>query len=99
MLSRAAGDYEHPGCHPNILRGVPNIDPHDLLGTAEVAEFFGVDDSNLHRWRRRGVVLPDGRRVLFPEPVLKLRATPVWDRSDLERLRDALSAPATVEHL
>ena len=78
---------------------MPSVDTADLLGTAEVAEFFGVDDSNLHRWRRRGVVLPDGRRVLFPEPVMKLKATPVWDRSALERLRDALNAPATVEHL
>jgi hypothetical protein len=78
---------------------MPSVNVNDLLGAAEVAEFFGVDDANLHRWRRRGVALPNGRRVLFPEPVAKLKATPVWDRSSLERLRDALNAPATVEHL
>jgi hypothetical protein len=99
MLSSAVGNCAHPSCCPGILQSVPNVDTTDLLGTAEAAEFFGVDDSNLHRWRRRGVVLPSGRRVLFPEPVLKLRATPVWDRSDLERLRDALGEPATVEPL
>lgn len=71
----------------------------DLMGSAEAAEFFGIDDSNLHRWRRRGVVLPNGLRVQFPEPVLKLRATPVWKRSDLERLRDALAAEATIQPL
>ena len=75
------------------------MDTDDLLGTAEAADFLGIDDSNLHRWRRRGVLLPGGRRVHFPEPVLKLRATPIWERSDLERLREALNAPPVIEHL
>jgi len=62
----------------------------DLLGTAEVAEVLGVEKTRLSRWRELGVVLPDGRRVPFPRPVLVVRATPLWRGSDIRRLRDQL---------
>ena len=62
----------------------------DLLGWAETAELLGVEKSRLVRWRKLGVVLPGGRRVPFPEPVLKLQATPVWRGRDIRRLRDQL---------
>ncbi len=62
----------------------------DLLGTAEAAEVLGVERSRIGRWRNRGIVLPDGRRVQFPEPVLELRATPVWRGRDIRRLREQL---------
>ena len=62
----------------------------NFLGTAETAKFLGVEPSRIGRWRNRGVVLPDGRRVPFPEPAFVLRATPVWRKRDLQRLRDRL---------
>jgi hypothetical protein len=62
-----------------------------LLGTAEAADLLGVEKSRLSRWRKLGVVLPDGRRVSFPEPILTLRATPLWRSRDIQRLRDQLS--------
>jgi hypothetical protein len=71
----------------------------DLLGVAEVAELLGVESQRISRWRQRGVVLPDGRRVRFPEPVQVLRATPIWRRADIERLRGLLDAPAVIEQL
>ena len=62
----------------------------DLLGWAETAETLGVEKSRLSRWRKLGVVLPDGQRVPFPEPVLVLRAGPLWQGEDIRRLREAL---------
>jgi hypothetical protein len=71
-----------------------------LAGVAEAAELLGVEPQRIARWRDRGVVLPGGRRVRFPEPVQVLRATPIWRVGEIERLRDALNAPAPpVEHL
>lgn len=64
--------------------------PPDLLGTAEVAEVLGVEKTRLSRWRELGVVLPNGRRVPFPQPVLELRATPLWQGREIRRLRDQL---------
>lgn len=71
----------------------------NLMGVAEVSDLLGVEGQRIPRWRRKGVVLPNGRRVKFPEPVRVLKATPVWERSDIERLRDALNTTATIEHL
>lgn len=64
--------------------------PADLLGTAEAAALLGVEKGRLSRWRKLGVVLPDRRRVPFPEPLLQLDATPVWRGRDIRRLRDQL---------
>ena len=61
-----------------------------FLGTAEVAELLGVEKSRLSRWRKLGVVLPDGRRVPFPKPIYELQATPLWRRGDIRRLREHL---------
>jgi Bacteriophage CII protein len=63
----------------------------DLLGWAEAAEVLGVEKSRISRWRRLGVVLPDGERVSFPEPVLVLSAGPLWRGEDIRRLRDQLA--------
>jgi hypothetical protein len=62
----------------------------DLVGWAEAAELLGVEKSRLSKWRKLGVVLPDGRRIPFPSPVLELSATPLWRGSDIRRLRDKL---------
>jgi hypothetical protein len=47
----------------------------DLAGLAEVAEILGTSRPQASRWIER-----DG-----PEPVARLRATPVWRRPDVER--------------
>jgi hypothetical protein len=71
----------------------------DVLGTAEAAAFLGVEPSRISRWRNRGVVLPDGRRVHFPEPFLTLRATPLWHKGQLQILRDRLADSGTIGSL
>jgi len=62
----------------------------DLLGLAETAAILGVERQRISRWRRLGVVLPDGRRVPFPKPLTELRATPVWQGKDIRALRKRL---------
>ncbi len=47
----------------------------NLVGLAEVAEILGTSRTQASRWVER-----DG-----PEPVARLRATPVWMRPDVER--------------
>jgi len=66
------------------------VSPLDVVGTAEAADLLGVEKSRISKWRRLGVVLPDGRRVPFPRPVLELQATPLWRGSDIRKLRDQL---------
>lgn len=66
----------------------------DVVGTAEAAELLGVEKARLSKWRKLGVVLPDGRRVPFPSPVLELAATPLWRGRDIRRLRDAYNGSA-----
>jgi hypothetical protein len=63
----------------------------DLYGTAEAAKLLGVERSRIGKWRNKGIVLPDGRRVSFPTPVLVLRATPLWRGRDLRALRDEIA--------
>ena len=48
----------------------------DLLGLAEVADLLGTTRRNAIRWTQRDD---------FPEPIARLRATPVWERRDVER--------------
>lgn len=47
----------------------------DGVGVGEAAEILGVSKQRTHQ-----LTHTDG----FPEPVLRLRATPVWQRSDIE---------------
>jgi len=65
----------------------------NICGLAEAAEILGVETTRIIKWRKLGVVLPDGRRVGFPEPVIVLRATPVWQGDDIRALADALAEP------
>jgi len=54
------------------------IDVDHLVGAAEIAERLGVKRPHLiHDWRRR---YPE-----FPEPVLVLKGTLIWDWKDIER--------------
>lgn len=53
----------------------------DLAGIAEIAERAGVTKAAVQQWRRRGLG--------FPDPIVTLAATPVWEWPDIERwLRD-----------
>jgi predicted DNA-binding transcriptional regulator AlpA len=49
--------------------------PDDLVGLAEVAAMLKTSRTQANRWTRR----PD-----FPEPLARLRATPVWRADDVK---------------
>ncbi len=53
----------------------------DLVGLAEIGEMFDTSTRQAHRW---------SKREDFPEPVARLRATPVWLRSDVEEWSEQL---------
>lgn len=55
----------------------------DLVGTAEAAELLGVERPRIGRWIGKGQM---------PMPVAKLGATPVWEREDIEAMRDDVEA-------
>jgi len=46
----------------------------DLAGLAEIAEMLDTSRTQAKRWTRRED---------FPEPIAKLRATPVWQADDV----------------
>lgn len=46
----------------------------DILGTSEVAEVLGVSKQRIHSLRQT---------VEFPEPMLQLASTPLWDRKEV----------------
>lgn len=50
------------------------IDTENLCGTAEAAAVLGVLKQRIHTLRKR----PD-----FPQPILVLAATPLWDKTAL----------------
>lgn len=52
--------------------------PMKLAGTREAAEMLGVHKSQIGRWLRQGV---------FPEPMVRLRAGPVWKVSEIKRFQ------------
>lgn len=42
----------------------------DLVGTAEAAEeILGVERARIGKWRRKGILLSNGERIAFPEPI------------------------------
>jgi hypothetical protein len=51
-----------------------NIDVNNILGTAEVAEVLGVSKQRIHALRKM---------VEFPEPIVQLASTPLWDKEDI----------------
>jgi hypothetical protein len=50
------------------------IPVEDILGTSEVAEVLGVSKQRIHSLRQMKE---------FPEPVVQLASTPLWDRKDV----------------
>lgn len=70
------------GKHPDGGRTSPPTWPkrrkqREIVGTREVAEMLGVERSRIGKWRKRGIM---------PPVVQELEATPVWWRSDVEKL-------------
>jgi len=59
------------------------VRPEDIVGSVEAAEILGVERTRVARYRKTGVL---------PTPWRELRATPVWLRKDIERIRDAREA-------
>lgn len=55
-----------------VPKDVPEL---PLLGTSEAAGFLGVNKSQVGRWVRTGV---------FPAPVVRLAAGPVWTADQIE---------------
>ena len=55
----------------------------DVVGTAEVAELLGVERPRIGRWIKRGVM---------PPTAVRLQATPVWHRKDIEKMREWVEA-------
>jgi predicted DNA-binding transcriptional regulator AlpA len=47
----------------------------DLMGTAEVAEFFGVTKSAVSNWKKRGHM---------PKPIAELKMSSIWKKTDIE---------------
>lgn len=65
--------------------GKVTVEPGDLLGAFEVAEFLGVDRTRPSKWRHIGTKFgPDA--VPFPEPFRELATGPVWLKSEIAPL-------------
>jgi predicted DNA-binding transcriptional regulator AlpA len=58
----------------NLTRVPPRRTPLDIAGVAEVAQILGTSRTQAGRWTRRED---------FPEPIARLRATPVWRADDV----------------
>src|SRR5437870_1160094 len=56
------------------------VEASDLAGFAEVCEILGT--------RHRKTAIRWAKRASFPQPVARLRATPLWLRSEVERWRE-----------
>lgn len=41
----------------------------DLVGAAEAAELLGVERARIGKWRKNGILLGNGDRVAFPDPI------------------------------
>ena len=55
----------------------------ELLGTAEVADLLNVERPRIARLMALGAM---------PEPIARLRATPIWTRDQIEPMRAKLNA-------
>jgi predicted DNA-binding transcriptional regulator AlpA len=58
-----------------ILSKEKNVFEYELMGTAEVAEFFSVTSAAVSNWKKRGQM---------PKPVAELKMSPIWNKSDIE---------------
>lgn len=64
------------------------IDTENLCGTAEAATVLGVLKQRIHTLRKR----PD-----FPQPIVTLAATPIWDKAALLTFKEGWKKPTTQE--
>lgn len=55
----------------------------DLVGTAEAAlNILNVERARIGRWRRIGILLADGTRIPFPEPIIMATTSAKQNRCD-----------------
>lgn len=59
----------------------PVPDPPAIVGASEAAVILGVDRRQVGRWRDH----PPQSGPPFPAPVTKVKATPIWRRTDIEQ--------------
>jgi len=64
------------------------VDVDNLCGTAEAAAVLGVLKQRIHTLRKR----PD-----FPQPIVVLAATPLWDKTALLSFKDGWKKTTTQE--
>ena len=65
------------------------LGPDDFMGTAEAAEFLGVEAPRIGRWRTKE---EQGKQKRLPDPVAVLRMGPIFLREHLEPLKNGTSA-------
>lgn len=61
----------------------------DLVGSAEACEILGIQKMTLNRWMRPGSG-PYGDDRTYMIPPKRIKASPVWVRSDIERFADEI---------
>ena len=65
------------------------IDTDNLCGTAEAAAVLGVLKQRIHTLRKRSD---------FPQPIVALAATPLWDKNALLAFKAGWKKPTTQEN-
>lgn len=60
-----------------LLHGAGQLDPRRIIGLAEVAEIMNRTVQAVRAWRD------------LPEPVVRLKSGPIFDRIEIEAFRDA----------
>jgi hypothetical protein len=63
------------------------IDPPvlpELTGTSEAAKLLGVDKSQIGRWRTK----PSKSGPVFPDPIVRIKAGPIWTRAAIEQFAE-----------
>lgn len=58
----------------------------ELVGAIEASEILGVQKMTLHRWMRPGSG-PLGPDKTYMLPAIRIKAGPVWVKSDVERFK------------
>lgn len=60
-----------------LLDGAGQIDPHRLVGLSEFAEIMNRSPQSVRQWR------------IAPEPIVRLKAGPIWDRFEVDAFKAA----------
>ena len=60
------------------------LGPDEFMGTAEAAEFLGVEAPRIGRWRTKEA---DGKQKKLPDPVVVLKMGPIFLREHLKQVK------------